>query len=115
MVDMSCMWFMQDGARPHRTQQVFDVLNQRFAGRHVESAIEWPPYSPDLNPCDFWLWGSLKDKIYRNRIANLAQRKTAIINAIDQIDTENVLPRVFREFEARLMHIVEADGGHFEN
>ena len=77
MVDTSCMWFMQDGVRPHRTQQVFDVLNQRFA--------------------------------------NLAQLKTAIINAIDQIDTENVLPRVFREFEARLMHIVEADGGYWEN
>ncbi|GBL97863.1 hypothetical protein AVEN_87314-1, partial [Araneus ventricosus] len=24
----------------------------------------WPPCSPDLNPCDFWLWGFLKDRVY---------------------------------------------------
>jgi hypothetical protein len=27
---------------------------------------QWPPHSPDLNPCDFYLWGMLKDKVYVN-------------------------------------------------
>ncbi|GBM98968.1 hypothetical protein AVEN_181010-1 [Araneus ventricosus] len=26
--------------------------------------IDWPPYSPDLNPCDSFLWGYIKDKVY---------------------------------------------------
>ncbi|EFN60466.1 hypothetical protein EAG_00004, partial [Camponotus floridanus] len=29
---------------------------------------QWPPRSPDYNPCDFFLWGALKERIYFNRI-----------------------------------------------
>jgi hypothetical protein len=25
----------------------------------------WPAQSPDLTPCDIYLWGNLKDKVYR--------------------------------------------------
>ena len=28
------------------------------------SSFGWPPYSPDLNPCDYYLWGYLKSKVY---------------------------------------------------
>ena len=28
-------WFMQDGARPHRTGEVFDLLNEHFGDRVV--------------------------------------------------------------------------------
>lgn len=56
-------WFMQDGATPHRTIDVFNLLDEHFHGRVIglnyESrygcGIEWPPYSPDLNPCDYYL------------------------------------------------------------
>jgi hypothetical protein len=27
----------------------------------------WPPYSPDLNPCNYFLWGFQKDAVYKNR------------------------------------------------
>jgi hypothetical protein len=26
----------------------------------------WPARSPDLNPCDFYMWGNLKHKVYSN-------------------------------------------------
>jgi hypothetical protein len=26
----------------------------------------WPPKSPDLNPCDFYLWEELKNVLYAN-------------------------------------------------
>jgi hypothetical protein len=25
----------------------------------------WPACSPDLTPCNFYLWGNLRDKVYR--------------------------------------------------
>ena len=54
--------YQKDGARPHRTQEVFDVLKDYFddqiigldAERKAGGGIEWPPYSPDLNVCDFF-------------------------------------------------------------
>ena len=32
----------------------------------------WPPRSPDLTPCDFFIWGYLKAKVYEQRPQTLA-------------------------------------------
>ncbi|GFW89113.1 uncharacterized protein TNCV_2685471 [Trichonephila clavipes] len=53
----------QDGASPHWHLSVRDWLNipepNQWIG-HKESpdkdCITWPPRSPDLTPCDFYLW-----------------------------------------------------------
>ena len=58
--------FMQGGATPHRTKEVFkavyNVCGNRVNGlgypKFAHRGIEWSPYSPDLNPCDFFLWRS---------------------------------------------------------
>jgi hypothetical protein len=34
-------------------------------GEKIISGI-WPACSPDLNPCDFFFWGCLKDKVYNS-------------------------------------------------
>ncbi|GFW36722.1 uncharacterized protein TNCV_1220541 [Trichonephila clavipes] len=60
---LSRIIFMQDGAPPHITCCVKDVLKHHFTEERVISRQFhhlWPPRSPDLNPCDFWLWGHLK-------------------------------------------------------
>ena len=38
-------------------------LNEKFSNRFVDKK-KWPPRSPDLNPCDFYLWGYLKSVVY---------------------------------------------------
>ena len=35
-------------------------------GRVIRRGL-WLPDSPDLRPCDFYLWESLKDKVHKNR------------------------------------------------
>ncbi|GFV13635.1 catalase [Trichonephila clavipes] len=60
---LSRITFMQDGAPPHITRCVTDVLKHHFTEERVISRQFrhlWPPRLPDLNPCDFWLWGHLK-------------------------------------------------------
>ncbi|GFW43705.1 uncharacterized protein TNCV_4770541 [Trichonephila clavipes] len=55
---LSRIIFMQDGAPPHITRCVKDVLKHHFTEERVISRQFrhlWPPRSPDLNPCDFWL------------------------------------------------------------
>ncbi|GFR33239.1 histone-lysine N-methyltransferase SETMAR [Trichonephila clavata] len=44
-----------DNARPHIARYVVDVLQQN----NVE-VLPHPPYSPDLTPCDFWLFPQLQ-------------------------------------------------------
>ncbi|GBM79190.1 hypothetical protein AVEN_209519-1 [Araneus ventricosus] len=58
-------WFMQDRARPHRTEKVFRFLDEYFGNRvialdypkflYTGTRMDWPPYWPDLTPCDYFL------------------------------------------------------------
>ena len=61
-------WFMQDGAPPHCSKESLDWLETHFKDRLISrnAGFLWPPYSPDLNPCDFFLWGYLKSKVFTN-------------------------------------------------
>jgi hypothetical protein len=65
-VNMEEMWFQQDGATAHTARASMTVVRQMFL-QHVVSCfgnVPWPPRSPDLSACDFFLWGYLKSKVY---------------------------------------------------
>ena len=114
-------WFMQDGALPHRTNAVFELLDEHFHGRVIGlgyeskygSGIDWPPYSPDLNPCDFFLWGYLKDKVYRQSPRTKEELIERIEEAVNGV-TPATLRSVIANFRGRLEAVVAADGAHIE-
>ena len=64
-------WWLEDGAPPHRSRLVSDFLNDEFGGKVVGSdflnwhpdapGANWPPYSCDLTPNDFYLNNRIKD------------------------------------------------------
>ncbi|GBN28474.1 hypothetical protein AVEN_90995-1 [Araneus ventricosus] len=76
--------------------------------------IDWPPYSPDLNPCDSFLWGYIKDKVYAGNPQSIEDLKTAIQTVIESIET-STLQRVMQNFALRLRHIIATDGRHIEH
>ncbi|GFV83887.1 uncharacterized protein TNCV_387951 [Trichonephila clavipes] len=43
--------------------------DDRVPSHHFHHA--WPPRSPDLSPCNYWLWGYLKSQVYRDRPTSL--------------------------------------------
>jgi hypothetical protein len=60
-----CGWFRQDSATSHTARMSMQALSNVFGGRIISSGI-WPARSLDLNPCNFFFWGCLKDKVYKN-------------------------------------------------
>jgi hypothetical protein len=40
-----------------------NALTEGFGYRVISQGLR-PVHSPDLNPCNFYLWGALKDKVY---------------------------------------------------
>ena len=59
------------GAPTHFHRHVRKFLNQhlpqRWIGRGTDDdqmLLAWPPRSPDATPCDFFLWGYVKDQVY---------------------------------------------------
>ncbi|XP_054160040.1 uncharacterized protein LOC128958250 [Oppia nitens] len=115
-------WFQQDGARAHRTMDVLDRIQKCFEDRVIGldfpektgSGIDWPPYSPDLTPLDFFLWGYCKDRVYTNNPKNLIELKDSITHVISTI-SQDMLKRVSDGFEKRLRHLIANGGGTFEN
>ena len=61
--------FMQDEAPPHFAIVVREWLNAQFPGRWMgrRGSYEWPARSPDLTPCDFFLWGWPKEEVYSTK------------------------------------------------
>jgi hypothetical protein len=60
------VWFMHDGAPPHFLHTIRQYLNQTFQWKWIgcKGLVNWPAWSPDLNPLDFWLWEHLKTLVY---------------------------------------------------
>ena len=115
-------WFMQDGAPPHRVLKVFDLINEYYDERVIAlyyphnkgMGIDWPPYSPDLNACDFFLWGYLKDRVYKEKIRDMDHLKERITEEINSIQT-GLLRRVVSNFQTRCCIVAEQNGSHCEN
>lgn len=110
-------WFQMDGAPPHSTNAVTNLLNHRFPGRWIGrfGPIPWAPRSPDLSPNDFFLWGYLHNTVYNNvEIQNLDELKERIRIHCGQINPD-FLRNSVRGFQNRLGYCLEVEGGHFEH
>lgn len=111
--DINNIWFQQDGATAHTARVSVDVLHETFPGRLISrnGDVPWPPRSPDLAPCDFFLWGYLKSKVYVDKPRTIPQLKEAIRREIGAIPVE-MLGDVMRNFKDRLQECVTVDGQH---
>lgn len=109
--------FMQDGAPPHIHESVKALLLQHFTDERVISRFfrnPWPPRSPDLNPCDFWLWGHLKSVVYRGGVATLNDLKNSITLHVRSITTDQLRSAV--EHTVHRLEILQVnEGGHMEH
>lgn len=119
---INTQWFMQDGARPHTANIVLDFLHEIFNMRVISDRFpnrfhggqSWPPHSPDLNPCDYFLWGYLKEKIFPKQPQTLIELRRLIVQACNEID-ENVYRRVVNNLHVRLDAVQIQNGGHIEH
>jgi len=108
--------FQQDGAPPHFALPVRQYLDTKVPNRWIGRAgpISWPARSPDLTPCDFFLWGFVKDQVFQDLPSSIPQLKTKIRQAIASI-TQDTLEKVYENLENRLSFVIRQNGGHFEN
>jgi len=51
---------------------------------------QWPPTSPDYNPCDFFLWGVQKERIYFNRIETQDELEEQIEIAFATVQRQHI-------------------------
>jgi len=110
------MWFLQDGATAHTARASMTVVRQMFP-QHVVSHfgdVPWPPRSPDLSACDFFLWGYLKSKVYVRKPRTVDDLKVPIREEIATVPQE-ILVNVMQNFEERLRTSVRQEGRHLSD
>ena len=66
-----------------------------------------------LNSCDFWLWGFLKDHIYRGNIQTVPELKASIKRRVSSNDRETVIATVVHAI-TRFLPVIDVKGVRIE-
>jgi len=98
-----------DNARPHNAKISVEALESIKAKR-----VEHPPYSPDLAPSDFFLFGVLKEKLSGSSFSSSEDLISKIRGKFAQLDKE-MLHRVYFNWIERLEWVVENSGEYYQS
>ena len=76
--ELTTGYYQKDGATCHTSNASMQEIERFFFQDRIISKNLCPPRSPDLTPADFFLWGLLKGKVYKNTPRTIEQLKDAI-------------------------------------
>ena len=71
--------------------------------------VPHPPYSPDLSPCDFWLFPKLRGCRYET-IDEMKEAVTKVIDTVTQEDFHGAFQMLFERYNK----CIAAGGDYFE-
>ena len=96
---------LHDNAPAHKSAMVQEYLKE--SGLNV---LDHPPYSPDLSPCNIWLFPRLKEMLVGHCFESHCGICSAVYECLQHIPKE----AAFLKWVDRCKMCVEADGAYFE-
>jgi histone-lysine N-methyltransferase SETMAR len=102
-------WLLHhDNAPAHASHLV-----QQFLAKHQIPQVNQPPYSPDLAPCDFFLFPKVKLTLKGSRFDDV---DTIKMNATQQLHSveKNDFQKCFQQWQERWTKCIVSDGDYFE-
>ena len=100
--------FHLDNTPVHNSILVTDYLTKMGI-----KIVPHPPYSPDLAPCDFWLFPKLNEKLRGCRYETIEEMKEAVTKVIDTLTQED-FHEAFQKLLERYNKCIAAGGDYFE-
>jgi histone-lysine N-methyltransferase SETMAR len=102
-------WLLhQDNARPHTSK-----LTSEFMEAKGIKTLFHAPYSPDLAPCDFWLFPQLKRALAGQKFDTDNEIRIAVQGVFNDLTKEGTL-FVFETWHKRLTKCIELNGDYVE-
>lgn len=89
-------------------------LIQDFFIKHGIVQLRQPPYSPDVAPCDFWLFSKLKNQLKRKRFKDVEDLKLNVTRTLLAIP-KNDFQDCFRKWVDRWKKVIVSKGDYFES
>jgi hypothetical protein len=103
------------GCGSNKTEHLHILVEQpgeNWTGRG--GPIPWPARSPDLTPPDFFLGGTIKERVFREKPTTRDNMRERLIVAFREFNDLNVAANVQANFKRRLQICIE-QGHHFEH
>ena len=85
-------YFHQDNAPVHNSILLTDYLSKM-----VIKTVPRPPYSPNLAPCDFWLFPKLRGSRYET-IEEMKEAVTKVIDTLTQKDFDGAFEKLLERY-----------------
>ena len=99
---------LHDNAPAHKSAKIQEYLKE--SGLDV---LDYPPYSPDLSPCDFWLFPRLKEMLAGHCFESRCGIGSAVYQCLQHIPKEDYRA-AFRKWVDQCEMCVGAYGAYFE-
>jgi histone-lysine N-methyltransferase SETMAR len=93
-----------DNAKPHTARRSTEEIRRMGINQ-----VPQPPYSPDLAPCDFFLFGYLKNRLEGQQFLNEEAVVDAVTAILETIPIE-LFSRAMEEWVRRLTQCIELGG-----
>ncbi|KAI6658295.1 Transposase [Oopsacas minuta] len=100
---------LHDNAKPHKSLAVRQKIKDM--GMHE---VPHPPYSPDIAPCDFWLFRKLKDNLSGREFEDRLSLGRAIYRYLEVIPKDEYR-KTFENWIKRLNSVVAYKGDYFDH
>lgn len=116
LMERSQYYFQQDGAPPHNTRAISELLSTNFGDKVIATngPVRWPPRSPDLTPLDFFLWGYIKNRLYNKRNRNVIQLRQNFEECLRSVSNIHMLNAI-NVVRKKCNLCIQNNGGQFEN
>ena len=89
------------------------VAVQEFLARKQVCVLNHPPYSPDLSPCDYFLFPKLKLPLKGRLFEDDQDIQGVVTSSLRAIPQEDV-QRLFQSLLDCATHCIDAEGMYFE-
>lgn len=105
--------YQMDGAPCHSTRLVQNYVTEHFAEIVGPNGnVRWPPRSPDLTPLDNFLWGTLKNKVYKDRPRGINDLRNRITQEIQLLNRSGAVRDALRKLEVIYTTCIAQNGRH---
>jgi len=102
-------WLLHHDNAPSHTS----VLTHYFLAKNKIAVIPHPPYSPDLAPCDFFLFPKLKLKLKGRRFDTIEEIQAESQRVLDTL-TEKDFQEAYQKWRRRWDRCLHAEGNYFK-
>ena len=103
--------FHQDSAPSHTSRKTREFLDSE--GLNYIKPHRWTPFSPDIAPMDYFVWGYMKSQLRDKKVRTVQGLKNAILSIWDEIPQEMII-KCLSGWPKRIFRLIKSQGKQIE-